>query len=230
MSVVELKCVSKIYNKNSLNEFLALDNINLKIDRGEFICILGRSGSGKSTLVNIISGLLASDSGEVSLNETNITNLNDNEKALIRRKNIGYVFQDYKLISVLNVEQNIKLPRLNTDEKYFEFIIESLGLKDKLKNYPDELSGGQKQRVSIARALINKPELILADEPTGNLDSVTEKEVMELFSKMNIELGVTILLITHNDKITTYGNRVIYLNDGKVIKDETTTERIPIKR
>lgn len=222
MSVVELKGISKIYNKNSLNEFYALNDVNLKINKGEFICILGRSGSGKSTLVNIISGLLASDSGEISLNETNITNLKDNDKALIRRKNIGYVFQDYKLIPVLNVEQNIKLPRLNTDEEYFDFIVESLGLKDKLKNYPDELSGGQKQRVSIARALINKPELILADEPTGNLDSVTEKEVMELFSKMNIELGVTILLITHNDKITTYGNRVIYLNDGKVIKDETT--------
>ena len=230
MSVVDLKGVSKIYNKNSLNEFYALNDVNLKINKGEFICILGRSGSGKSTLVNIISGLLASDSEEISLNETNITNLKDNDKALIRRKNIGYVFQDYKLIPVLNVEQNIKLPRLNTDEKYFDFIVESLVLKNKLKNYPDELSGGQKQRVSIARALINKPELVLADEPTGNLDSVTEKEVMELFSKVNIELGVTILLITHNDKITTYGNRVIYLNDGKVIKDETTTERVSIKR
>ena len=228
MNLLKINNIKKSYNKGVLNEVLALNGINLEIEDEEFICLLGRSGSGKSTLVNIISGLLKPDSGEVILKGKNILNLSDVERALLRRKEVGHVFQDYKLITVLNVEQNIKLPCIEKDEKYFEFLVESLGLGDKLNSYPDELSGGQQQRVAIARALINKPELILADEPTGNLDSTTEKEVMQLLRKMNIKLGVTILLITHNDKLVEYGNRVIYLNDGMVIKDERFINRASI--
>lgn len=228
MNLLKINNIKKSYNKGLLNEVLALNGINLEIEDEEFICLLGRSGSGKSTLVNIISGLLKPDSGEVILKGKNILNLSDVERALLRRKEVGHVFQDYKLITVLNVEQNIKFPCIEKDEKYFEFLVESLGLGDKLNSYPDELSGGQQQRVAIARALINKPELILADEPTGNLDSTTEKEVMQLLRKMNIKLGVTILLITHNDKLVEYGNRVIYLNDGMVIKDERFINRASI--
>lgn len=226
MVLLKLNNIKKSYNKGMLNEVLALKEINIEIKNTEFICLLGRSGSGKSTLVNIISGLLKPDKGEVILKEKNIMNLSDIERAFLRRKEVGYVFQDYKLIPVLNVEQNIKLPCINKDEKHFNFIVGSLGLEDKLNRYPDELSGGQQQRVAIARALINKPDLLLADEPTGNLDSTTEKEVMQLLRKMNTELGVTILLITHNDKLVDYGNRIIYLNDGMVIKDERITNRL----
>lgn len=226
MNLLKLENIKKSYNKGLSNEFLVLNGIDIEIKEKEFICLLGRSGSGKSTLVNIISGLLKPDSGKVILKGKNIINLSDIERTFIRRKEIGYVFQDYKLIPVINVEQNIKLPCIEKDEKYFNFIIKNLGLDDKLENYPDELSGGQQQRVAIARALINKPKLLLADEPTGNLDSTTEKEVMELLKKLNKEVGVTILLITHNNKLINYGNRVIYLNDGMVVSDERITNRI----
>ena len=213
---LEISHVSKTYNKNKGNEVICLRDINLKAKEGEFLAVSGRSGSGKTTLLNIISGLIKADSGEVRISGKIISSLNDCQKADIRREEIGFVFQSYKLITVLTVEENIKLVRTkqNIDEEYFDFIVENLGLKDKLKFLPEELSGGQQQRVSIARALINKPKILLADEPTGNLDSKTELQVMNLFKVISKNLKITIVFITHNYDLIKFSDRCLILNDG----------------
>lgn len=216
MNLLKLENIKKSYNKGLSNEFLVLNGIDIEIKEKEFICLLGRSGSGKSTLVNIISGLLKPDSGKVILKGKNIINLSDIERTFIRRKEIGYVFQDYKLIPVINVEQNIKLPCIEKDEKYFNFIIKNLGLDDKLENYPDELSGGQQQRVAIARALINKPKLLLADEPTGNLDEDTANSIMEILKDCSHKMNKCVVIVTHSKDLAKQTDVILRLRRGEL--------------
>lgn len=215
MNIVEIKNLSKSYGDLS-----ALNNINLKVKDKEFLMVIGKSGSGKSTLMHIIAGIDIPDQGLVLINNTDIFNLKDSELTYFRRDNIGLVYQAYNLLSNLNVKENILLPTYlgKRNKNNFKEIIEILNLKDKLENMPSELSGGGKQRVAIARALINKPKIILADEPTGNLDSKSSIEIMNLLKKYN-QKGQTILMVTHDKELLKYATRVITLEDGKIIKD-----------
>ena len=216
--------VSKEYNLG-LNSFLALDKINLNINAGDFISIMGSSGSGKSTLMNIIGCLDVPSSGNYELNKENISQLNSNELAIVRNKKIGFIFQSFNLLPRLNALENVMLPLLysgkSADErkKLSLNALKSVGLKDRIHHKPNQLSGGQQQRVSIARAIVGTPKLILADEPTGALDSTTSLEIMEIMQSLNKQ-GITIVLVTHESDIAEYGNRIIHMKDGKIIKDE----------
>ncbi|HAN09081.1 MAG TPA: macrolide ABC transporter ATP-binding protein [Clostridiales bacterium] len=221
---------SVIEGKNIIKEFTLgdtvsriLDQIHVEVLEGEFVSIMGPSGSGKSTLLYLLGGLDKPTSGEILLKGKNIAIMDDEEKSIMRRRDIGFVFQFYNLIPNLNVEENILLPVLLDGKSAKEFaseldeILHIVGLNERRKHTPRELSGGQQQRVAIARALINSPDLILADEPIGNLDSKTGKEIMELFKKINIEKKKTIIQVTHSLEAAKYGNRVIQLMDGRVI-------------
>lgn len=205
------------------NKVRVLDNINIEIKDGEFVSLMGPSGSGKSTLLYLIGGLDKPTQGQVLINNQDIHKLNDDKLSKLRRKDIGFVFQFYNLVQNLTVEENIMLPVVMNGEKesnYKErlnYILKTIGLEDKRKSLPKELSGGQQQRVSIARAIILKPSIIFADEPIGNLDSKSGKEVMELFKKINKEEHITILQVTHSEESAKYGNRIIRLKDGKII-------------
>ncbi|MCI6007310.1 MAG: ABC transporter ATP-binding protein [Ruminococcus sp.] len=201
-----------------------LKHIDLSINKGSFTSIMGPSGSGKSTLLYLLGGLDEPNSGDIQINKKSIVKLNDKQKSIMRLKDIGFVFQFYNLVPTLNVRDNIMLPILldkkkvkDYEERYKE-LVEITGLSTRERNLPCELSGGQQQRVAIARALINNPEIILADEPIGNLDSVTGKEIMELFSKLNREKGVTFIQVTHSLESSEYGDNLIKLKDGKVVK------------
>ena len=215
--------VSKEYNLGS-NSFLALDKINLDIKTGDFVSIMGSSGSGKSTLMNIIGCLDVPSSGEYELNNNNISKLNSNELATVRNKQIGFIFQSFNLLPRLNALENVMLPLLysgkSSDERNDLALnaLNSVGLEDRTKHRPNQLSGGQQQRVSIARAIVGKPRLILADEPTGALDSATSLEIMNIMKSLN-KKGITIVLVTHESDIAEYGNRIIHMMDGKIIKD-----------
>ena len=204
----------------------ALDHISFKIQRGEFVSIIGPSGSGKSTLLHILGGVDRPTSGKVFIDNTDIYNLNQDNLAIFRRRQIGLIYQFYNLIPILNVEENISLPVLldgkEVDKKQLEEIIETLGLKERIKHLPNQLSGGQQQRVSIGRSLINKPALILADEPTGNLDSKNSKEILDLLKFSNKKYNQTLIMITHDPKIALEADRVIAIEDGKITKDEKT--------
>ncbi|WP_026882004.1 ABC transporter ATP-binding protein [Clostridium akagii] len=202
-----------------------LKNINLTIKQGEFVSIMGPSGSGKSTLLYLLGGLDNPTSGSVKIAGKELSVMKDKEKSIMRRRDVGFVFQFYNLIPNLDVEDNIMLPILLDGKKIKDYrkklddILDVVGLTDRRKYTPRELSGGQQQRVAIARALINEPEVILADEPIGNLDSKTGQEVMELLKRINLENGKTIVQVTHSSDAASYGQRIIYVKDGKVVEE-----------
>lgn len=222
--IIEAKDLNKTY-KLGTQEVEILKNINLTIKTGEFVSIMGPSGSGKSTLLYLLGGLDKPTSGSVKIVGKELSVMNDKAQSIMRRRDVGFVFQFYNLIPNLNVEENIMLPilldgkRLKDYRDKLEKILEVVSLKDRRNHTPRELSGGQQQRVAIARALINEPEVILADEPIGNLDSKTGKEVMELLRKINIENGKTIVQVTHSPDSAKYGQKIIYVKDGKVVEE-----------
>ncbi|WP_010236962.1 ABC transporter ATP-binding protein [Clostridium arbusti] len=223
--IIEAKDLNKTY-KLGTQDVEILKNINLKIKRGEFVSIMGPSGSGKSTLLYLLGGLDKPTSGSVKIAGKELSVMNDKAQSIMRRRDVGFVFQFYNLIPNLNVEENIMLPilldgkRLKDYRTKLEEILEVVSLKDRRNHTPRELSGGQQQRVAIARALINEPEVILADEPIGNLDSKTGKEVMELLRRINIENGKTIVQVTHSSDSAGYGQKIIYVRDGKVVEEQ----------
>ena len=214
--IMKVNNISKSYINGGIKNDV-LTNINLDIMEGELTAILGRSGSGKTTLLNIMGGIDIPDKGEVFLGDKEIFCLSEKENTLLRRKEIGFVFQSYQLISVLNVFENIILPQIDNDKRYAEKILEILQISDKRLNYPNELSGGQQQRAAIARALINHPKIVLADEPTRNLDSKTEKVVTSMFHELIKEFGTTIVLITHNEDLASTAKKIVRIQDGILI-------------
>ncbi len=198
----------------------ALDGIDLSINRGEFVAIIGTSGSGKSTLLHMMGGLDTPTSGEIIMNGKPFSKKNEEQMAIFRRRHIGFIFQNYNLIPILNAYENIVLPvqlgGKKVDQRLMEEIVSTLGLQDKLQNLPSNLSGGQQQRVSIARALLTKPEIILADEPTGNLDSRTSEDVLSLLKTTSVKFHQTIVMITHNNAIAQLADRMIRIEDGRI--------------
>lgn len=221
--ILEVQNVSKTYG-NGENEVHALKNINITVNEGEFLAIVGTSGSGKSSLLNLIGGLDTPTSGSIKIRNHDISKLNYKELAIFRRRNIGFIFQNYSLMPVLNTYDNVALPvnfdkGKHIDHDFIERLLKDLGIWEKRTKYPNELSGGQQQRVAIARALANKPALILADEPTGNLDSRTTVDVMGLLKSSSKQYNQTILMVTHNDHIAQTCDRIIRIEDGVVVKD-----------
>ncbi|WP_270646397.1 ABC transporter ATP-binding protein [Paeniclostridium hominis] len=219
MSILETINLSKTYGSKE-NKVNALNDININIEKGEFVAIIGPSGSGKSTLLHLLGGLERLSGGSIKVNGKDINKLKDKELAEYRRKEVGFVFQQYNLIPVLNVEENIELPLMlgndNIDEIYINELIELLGLKERKNHLPSQLSGGQQQRVAIGRALSTKPSIILADEPTGNLDSKTTEEVMDLLRKSIKRYNQTLIVITHDLNIAKKADRIINIVDGKI--------------
>lgn len=219
--ILETKNLKKYYGQEP-NITKALDGIDVKVEPGEFVSIIGTSGSGKSTLLNMLGGLDIPSSGSVKIQGKEIGKMNDEQLTVFRRRNIGFVFQNYNLVPILNVYQNIVLPIEldgNTiDRTYVDKIIHLLHLEEKLDNLPNNLSGGQQQRVAIARALASKPAIILADEPTGNLDSKTSLEVMQLLKMTSTEFGQTLVMITHNPELAQIADRMIHIEDGKIVE------------
>ena len=219
--ILETKNLKKYYGQEP-NITKALDGIDVKVEPGEFVSIIGTSGSGKSTLLNMLGGLDIPSSGSVKIRGKEIGKMNDEQLTVFRRRNIGFVFQNYNLVPILNVYQNIVLPIEldgNTiDRTYVDKIIHLLHLEEKLDNLPNNLSGGQQQRVAIARALASKPAIILADEPTGNLDSKTSLEVMQLLKMTSTEFGQTLVMITHNPELAQIEDRMIHIEDGKIVE------------
>lgn len=217
--ILQAKNISKQYGKKN-NPVYALKGIDISIESASFTSIMGKSGSGKSTLLHILAGILSPTDGEVWLEETNIYRLSDSKRSVLRRKRMGFIFQFFNLFPEISVYDNIVLPlkvdRQKIDKGYVDSIINELELSDKIKRYPGELSGGQQQRVAIARSLVSKPAIIFADEPTGNLDEATSKEVMNLLLKTQKQFNQTIVLVTHDKDIASYGNRTIVLSDGKI--------------
>lgn len=219
--IIEIKNLCKTYKIGNVSTDV-LKEINLEIQEGEFVSIMGPSGSGKSTILHLIGGLDEPTAGTIVINGKNLSAMTDKERSIMRRKNIGFVFQFYNLIPNLNVEENIMLPILLDGKSAKEYkkrldeVIESVGLSERRLHTPAQLSGGQQQRVAIARALIIDPDIILADEPIGNLDSQTGIEIMELLRTINIKKGKTIIQVTHSKEASEYGQRVIYVKDGKV--------------
>lgn len=218
-AILETKDLKKYYGSGAL-QVKALDGVNLRIEEGEFVAVVGTSGSGKSTLLHMLGGLDYATSGTVTVAGRKIFELNENDLTIFRRRQIGFVFQNYNLVPILNVYENIVLPvqldGRKADKGFLEEIVHSLGLQDKLQNLPNNLSGGQQQRVSIARALLTKPEIILADEPTGNLDSKTSEDVLELLKITSAKFQQTTIMITHNDAIAQTADRIIRIEDGRV--------------
>ncbi|TFW47671.1 ABC transporter ATP-binding protein [Bacillus sp. 007/AIA-02/001] len=223
MEVVRLENVVKTYGEGE-TQVQALKGINLSIHRGEFVTIVGASGSGKSTLLHILGGLDRPSSGNVFIGDENIYNYKDNELSIFRRRKVGFIFQFFNLIPVLNVQENITLPALldeeQVDDHYLNEIIRTLGLNERRDHLPSELSGGQQQRVSIGRSLINKPDIILADEPTGNLDTKNTKEVLNLLKVTAKKYNQTVILITHDPAIASNSDRIITITDGMIISDK----------
>lgn len=219
--ILETKDLKKYYGQEP-NVTKALDGVSVAVEQGEFVSIIGTSGSGKSTLLNMLGGLDIPTSGSVRIRKKEIAKMDDEQLTVFRRRNIGFVFQDYNLVPILNVYQNIVLPiELDgnpVDREYVNRIISLLHLEEKLENLPNNLSGGQQQRVAIARALAGKPAIILADEPTGNLDSRTSLEVMQLLRMTSTEFGQTLLMITHNPELAQIADRMIHIEDGKLVE------------
>ncbi|WP_217587959.1 ABC transporter ATP-binding protein [Lentibacillus saliphilus] len=220
MIILETRSLKKIYGSGD-STVHALDGVNLKVENGEFVSIVGTSGSGKSTLLHMLGGLDRPTSGDVIVGGKEIFTLKDEELTIFRRRKIGFVFQNYNLVPTLNVYENIVLPiglDGNTPDKdYVDNIIHTLGLKSKLRNMPNNLSGGQQQRVAIARALASKPAIILADEPTGNLDSKTSQDVLSLLKVTSEKFKQTIVMITHNEEISQLADRVVRIEDGQIV-------------
>lgn len=223
MEILRVENLSKVYGKGK-NKVVAVDDVSFSVEKGEFVAIVGRSGGGKSTLLHLIGGVDEASNGNIFIDNTKISNLSKDKMAVFRRRNIGIIYQFYNLIPILSVKENITLPLLldnkTIDEKLLDDTIKYVGLERRVNHLPNELSGGEQQRVSIARAIITKPLLILADEPTGNLDTKRSKEIMDLLKKYNKEYNQTIILITHDLNVAKEADRIITIEDGKIIKDE----------
>lgn len=223
MKILEVKNLCKTYGKGD-TMVKALDNVSFSVEKGEFIAIVGPSGSGKSTLLHILGGVDVPTSGNVIIDKTDISQLNETALAIFRRRQIGLVYQFYNLIPILTVEENLTLPLLldgkKPDAKTVGNLVNQLGLEQRLQHLPNQLSGGQQQRVSIGRALINNPALLLADEPTGNLDSENSREIISLFRRFNKQSNQTVIIITHDERIALSADRVIAIEDGKIVRDE----------
>ena len=220
MSVLQTIHLKKYYGEEP-NITRALDGVNFSVDHGEYVAVVGTSGSGKSTLLHMMGGLDTPTSGSVFVRDKDLSKMNDEQLTIFRRRNIGFIFQNYNLVPILNVYENIVLPvELDgdtVDQQFMDTIVSMLGLDDKLNNMPDQLSGGQQQRVAIARALITKPAIILADEPTGNLDSKTSADVLGLIKRTSAEFRQTVVMITHNNDIARLADRIVRIEDGKII-------------
>ena len=220
MTILETKDLRKVYGSGD-TEVRALDGVDLTVEKGEFVAVVGTSGSGKSTLLHMLGGLDRPTGGTVTVDGKELSAMRDEELTIFRRRKIGFVFQNYNLVPVLNVYENIVLPILldgnAPDKAYVERIIETLGLEAKLQNLPNNLSGGQQQRVAIARALAAKPAIILADEPTGNLDSATSLDVMGLLKVTAQKFSQTIVMITHNEELAQMADRIIRIEDGRIV-------------
>lgn len=222
MEILRVENLSKVYGKGT-TEVKALDNVSFKVDKGEFVAIVGASGSGKSTLLHLIGGVDKPTSGKVLIDGKDIYRYNDDELAIFRRRQVGLIYQFYNLIPILNVEENITLPlsldNREINKQKLDELIKVLGLESRRKHLPNELSGGQQQRTSIGRAMITSPAIILADEPTGNLDSKASDEIVALLKKSNKDYKQTIVMITHNMEIAKCADRIIKIEDGKIVKE-----------
>lgn len=222
MDIVKMEHVTKIYGSGDTRVW-ALDDVNLTVQKGESLAVVGASGSGKSTLLHVMGGVDTVTNGKVIVDDRDITTLKDEEMSVLRRRKIGFVFQSYHLIPVLTVEENIQMPILldhkKPDREYIDHVIEMLGLKDRRKHLPNQLSGGQQQRAAIARALANRPSLILADEPTGALDSTNGNEVMALLQDSVKKLNQPLVLITHNIDLAREADRIVRITDGKLTEE-----------
>ena len=231
MKILEIRNLCKVYGKGE-TEVHALKNVSFNIEQGEFVAIVGPSGSGKSTLMHILGGVDVPTSGTVNISGTDISKLDETKLAIFRRRHIGLIYQFYNLIPILNVEENMTLPILldkkKPDRKMLLELVEKLGLSERLKHLPNQLSGGQQQRVSIGRALMNHPALLLADEPTGNLDSKNSKEIIALLRKFNKEYNQTVIIITHDDRIALSADRVITIEDGQITRDTKDIKERPV--
>lgn len=220
MRVLQTVDLKKYYGEEP-NIIRALDGVNFSVDDGEFVAVVGTSGSGKSTLLHMMGGLDTPTSGSVFVRDKDLSKMNDEQLTIFRRRNIGFIFQNYNLVPILNVYENIVLPvELDgdtADQQFMDNVVNMLGLDDKLKNMPNHLSGGQQQRVAIARALITKPAIILADEPTGNLDSKTSADVLGLIKRTSTEFHQTVVMITHNNDIARLADRIVRIEDGKIV-------------
>lgn len=229
MSLLEVKNLTKVYGEKS-TLVKALDDVFFNVNEGEFVAIVGSSGSGKSTLLHILGGVDRPTSGSVFVGDVNVFKQKDEDLAVFRRRKVGLIYQFYNLIPILNVRENMTLPILldgkKPDEKYLNELILLLGLSKRINHLPNELSGGQQQRVSIGRALMSKPDIILADEPTGNLDSKASMEIMNLLKLSNEKYNQTIIMITHDMELAKNAGRIITLEDGKIVKDEVNNENI----
>ena len=223
MEILRVENLNKTYGKGE-NQVKAVDNVSFSVQKGEFVAIIGASGSGKSTLLHLIGGVDRPTSGKVFIDGKDIYTLNDDNLAIFRRRQIGLIYQFYNLIPVLNVAENITLPTKldgrDVDERRLNDLLKTLGLEKRKYNLPNQLSGGQQQRVSIGRAMMNEPALMLADEPTGNLDSKASEEIISLLRLSNKKYNQTVIVITHDEKIALEADRVITIDDGKIIKDE----------
>lgn len=225
MEILRVENLNKTYGKGE-NKVKAVDNVSFSVQKGEFVAIIGASGSGKSTLLHLIGGVDRPTSGKVFIDGKDIYTLNDDNLAIFRRRQIGLIYQFYNLIPVLNVAENITLPTKldgrDVDERRLNDLLKTLGLEKRKYNLPNQLSGGQQQRVSIGRAMMNEPALMLADEPTGNLDSKASEEIISLLRLSNKKYNQTVIVITHDEKIALEADRIITIDDGKIIKDERT--------
>lgn len=223
MQLLKVEHVSKVYGSKE-TEVKALDDVSFTVDQGEFVAIVGPSGSGKSTLLHILGGVDVPTSGSVEIEGNDLYQLDENALAIFRRRQIGLIYQFYNLIPVLNVKENICLPMSldgrSIQDAYLQSLVEPLGLADRLHHLPNQLSGGQQQRVSIGRALIAKPSLVLADEPTGNLDSKNSKEIIQLLKYFHETYHQTLIMITHDESIALQADRMLVIEDGKIVKDE----------
>ena len=221
MSILQTTDLKKYYGTEP-NITKALDGVTLSIEEGEFVAIVGTSGSGKSTLLNMMGGLDTPTSGSIQVKGKELSEFKDEQLTIFRRRNIGFIFQNYNLVPVLNVYENIVLPveldGNKVDKKFMKEVVQMLGLEDKLNNMPNNLSGGQQQRVAIARALVSKPAIVLADEPTGNLDSKTSADVLELLKTTSQKFHQTLVMITHNSEIAQLADRIIRIEDGKIVR------------
>ena len=230
-SIIEVKNVTKIY-KVGTEKVLALDNVSFTINKGDFCCLLGSSGSGKSTLLNLMAGIEKITKGDILIKGKNVCQMGEHQLAKFRQKYLGFVFQSYNLISSMNALENVALPLIFKEEKVkvrnkkAKEMLTQVGLAERLKHRPNQMSGGQQQRVGIARAFVSNPEIVFADEPTGNLDSKTSKEIMELIKKIAEEHNQTIVMVTHDESIAAYANKIVHIHDGQiekiveVVKDE----------
>lgn len=223
MEILKVENLTKIYGKGN-TKVTALDNVTFSVEKGEFVAIVGASGSGKSTLLHILGGVDRPTSGKVIVDKEDIYKLNEANLAIFRRRQVGLIYQFYNLIPILNIEENITLPILldgrKVDCEYLNELINILGLEKRLNHLPNELSGGEQQRVSIGRALMNRPAILLADEPTGNLDSKSSKEIVELLKLSNKKYNQTIIMITHDNSLALNADRIITIKDGRIINDE----------